>query len=141
MDREEFAKSVALAHRLTDAWPDWKRGVLEASSKSTCKTPRKPVYNGESLFSQAMELGVTHEKIILEAAEKMRRIATEMEHAVGESKFKDRQFEAVPRSIESFNGPFSSRKRDAIRIVSELRSDGVLTDQDACRLIEFISLI
>jgi len=45
MTKEEFAKQMAIAVKLVNSWPKWKRNLLEQSSKPTVEVPRKPVIN------------------------------------------------------------------------------------------------
>lgn len=43
----ELQRTVDAAADRIAAWPEWKRGVLEASGKATCDVPRQPVINSE----------------------------------------------------------------------------------------------
>lgn len=43
MTSSEIWKRMQLATEIVKSWPEWKRGILEQSSKPTVKTPRKPV--------------------------------------------------------------------------------------------------
>lgn len=41
----EVQEAIERARRIVEAMPTWKRGILEASGKPNCSTPRSPVDN------------------------------------------------------------------------------------------------
>lgn len=43
MTKEEFKKVIKQARELIATWPEWKKGILEQSGKSTMSVPRKPI--------------------------------------------------------------------------------------------------
>lgn len=47
MTQEEFRETMKIATAIVDTWPEWKKNILEYSSKSTVSVPREPILEDE----------------------------------------------------------------------------------------------